>query len=181
MQGVAGANPMDSQQSNSPSPSQWSNSPSPSRQSYSPSPYQQSSSPSPAQQSGSPSPPGVPFPLPSVILETTQRYISRLISAHALMLILNWNQCTCKHAAPVYSDIYNITSSVLNMSCAGQQSPSPPASSDPGVVVRMLIQTESSRAQQQLNKLQRSADNNDLQNLIETQGALPALACIVHH
>ena len=98
-----------------------------------------------------------------------------------MILILNWNQCTCEHAVPAFSDLYNITSSLFSMPCAGQQSPSPPASSDPGVVTRVLIQTESSRAQQQLDKLQRSTDNNDLQNLIETQGAFPALACIAHY
>ncbi len=36
--------------------------------------------------------------------------------------------------------------------------------------VRLLIQTASANAQHQLDRLQRAAGNNDLQNLIETQG-----------
>ena len=57
---------------------------------------------------------------------------------------------------------------------AGSGSPSPPPQSDPGVEVRLRIQTSAAAAQRQLDRLQRAAGNNDLQNLIETQGAPPS-------
>ena len=60
----------------------------------------------------------------------------------------------------------------VDENCAASQSPSPAKESDPGVEVRLLIQTTSGNAQHQLDRLQRSASNNDLQNLIETQGSL---------
>ena len=59
-----------------------------------------------------------------------------------------------------------------SMGCAGGQLPSPPKESDPGVEVRLLIQTSSANAQHQLDRLQRAANNNDLQNLVETQGEI---------
>ena len=59
----------------------------------------------------------------------------------------------------------------FSLARAGNQSP-PPSNSDPVVEVRLLIQTTSAKAQQQLDRLQRAASNNDLQNLIETQGTL---------
>ena len=43
--------------------------------------------------------------------------------------------------------------------------------------VRLLIQTTSNNAQHQLDRLQRAAGNNDLQNLIETQGAFSHHPC----
>ena len=60
----------------------------------------------------------------------------------------------------------------IKNACAGNASPAPSPSGqeEPGVEVKLVIQTASARAAQQLDALQRSANNTDLQHLIAAQG-----------